>query len=43
MNFVCKLVGHNFQGTLVIDEVEDEYDVTDARYCRRCGGIEPEL
>ena len=40
MNFLCVLVGHNFQETLVIDEVENDYDINDARYCRRCGGIE---
>jgi hypothetical protein len=40
MNFICRLVGHNFQETLLIDEVQDGYDVNDAMYCRRCGGIE---
>lgn len=39
MNFICRLVGHNFHETLVIDEAEDDYDINDARYCRRCGGI----
>jgi hypothetical protein len=40
MNFICRLVGHNFQETLMIDKVLNDYDVNDARYCRRCGGIE---
>ncbi len=40
MNFVCRLAGHNFQETMVIDKIEDDYNISDARYCRRCGGIE---
>ncbi len=41
VNFICRLVGHSFQDSLVIDQVENDYDVIDAKYCRRCGGIEP--
>lgn len=41
MSFVCRLLGHIHQDTLLIDETEDEFEVNDARYCRRCGGVQP--
>jgi len=42
MNLLCKIIGHRFQSTVVIDEVEDFYDIQDGKYCRLCGEVEPQ-
>jgi len=40
MNLLCRIIGHKFQNTIVIEEIEDFYDVQDAKYCRFCGEVE---
>jgi len=40
MNLLCRIIGHKFQNTIVIDEIGDVYDVQDAKYCRLCGEVE---
>ena len=42
MSMVCKLLGHKFQETIVINREGDFYEVEDARYCRQCGSIHPD-
>jgi hypothetical protein len=43
MSMVCKIIGHRFQGTFVIREAGDFYEVDDARYCRHCGTVHANL
>jgi len=40
MNLLCRIIGHKFQNTIVIDEIGDFYNVQDAKYCRLCGEVE---
>ncbi|MGD0177121.1 MAG: hypothetical protein ABSC50_09895 [Candidatus Bathyarchaeia archaeon] len=40
---VCKLIGHQFRNTYVIDEDGDFFEVNDAQYCRHCGTVHPSL
>jgi len=39
LSMVCRLIGHKFQDTYVINEKEDSFEVHDARYCRHCGAV----
>jgi hypothetical protein len=38
---MCRVVGHDTVGTYVIEEREGFYDVDEARYCTRCGEVNP--
>lgn len=42
MNLLCRIIGHRFQDTVVIDQIGDFYDIQDGRYCRICGEVELE-
>jgi len=39
---VCGALGHKLKDTLVIMESGDFYEVDYAKYCARCGEVEPE-
>lgn len=38
---LCRIVGHQLIGTYVIEESEGFYEVDDAKYCARCGEVNP--
>ena len=42
MNLLCKIIGHRFQSTIVIDQIGDFYDIQDGKYCKLCGEVELE-
>jgi hypothetical protein len=39
LSMLCLLIGHRFRGTYVINENEDFFEVSDARYCKHCGAV----
>jgi len=39
---VCSALGHKLRGTLIIRESDDFYEVDYAKFCARCGEIEPQ-
>lgn len=41
MSFLCKIRGHKFQETYVIENRDDFFEVDEAFYCRTCGEVEP--
>jgi len=42
VNILCRIIGHKFQNTIVIDQIGDFYDIQDAKYCKLCGEVDPE-
>lgn len=42
VNILCKIIGHRFQSTVVIDQIGDFYDIQDGKYCKLCGEVELE-
>jgi len=42
VNLLCKIIGHRFQSTIVIDQIGDFYDIQDGKYCKLCGEVELE-
>lgn len=39
MSMVCKMIGHRFEDTYVIQEIGGFFEVDDAQYCRHCGTV----
>jgi len=42
VNLLCRIIGHRFQSTVVIDQIGDFYDIQDGKYCKLCGEVELE-
>ena len=42
VNLLCKIIGHRFRSTIVIDQIGDFYDIQDGKYCKLCGEVELE-
>ena len=38
---ICSALGHNLRDTLIIRESDGFYEVDYAKYCARCGDVEP--
>ena len=38
---ICNALGHNLKDTLIIRESDGFYEVDYAKYCARCGDVEP--
>jgi len=39
---ICSALGHDLRNTLIIRESEGFYEVDYAKYCARCGKVEPQ-
>jgi len=42
IDLICEMMGHKMTPTFLIEETNDFYEVRDAKYCMRCGEINPE-
>jgi len=38
---ICSALGHKLKNTLIIRESGDFYEVDYAKYCARCGEVDP--
>jgi hypothetical protein len=43
IGYVCQTFGHKIMNTYSIENTEDCYEVNDAKYCIRCGEINPKI
>ena len=41
--YVCQTFGHKIMNTYSIENIEDSFEVNDAKYCIRCGEINPQF
>jgi len=39
MNLMCRIRGHSFQDTFLIEEAGDFYEIEYGEYCNRCGEV----
>jgi hypothetical protein len=41
--YTCRTFGHEIVNTYSIEGIEDSFEINDAKYCVRCGEINPKI
>lgn len=42
-DYACRTFGHKIVNTYSIENIEDFFEISDAKYCIRCGVINPKI